>query len=150
MQWVRKGQFDTLLKKGALFTLNVSVALCGVFSRSGRYCLYIHFRGSDFAPAAMSVRIIGAVNLFSSLNYFIGLCILTPSGRENQLAIGNLLGVPVSLVLNYTLDPMMGAVGAAISIFVAELLIFIYQFRCIRAMRSMLFSNEQLCKNNGW
>lgn len=140
-----KGQFDTLLKKGALFTLNVSVALCGFLAVAGD-TVSIFISGPDFAPAAMSVRIIGAVNLFSSLNYFIGLCILTPSGRENQLAIGNLLGVPVSLVLNYTLDPMMGAVGAAISIFVAELLIFIYQFRCIRAMRSMLFPMSNCVK----
>ena len=47
--------------------------------------------------------------------------------------------MPVSLALNYVLDPILGAVGAAISILAAELIIFTYQFKCIRAIRLMLF-----------
>lgn len=133
-----EGEFDALLKKGALFTLNVSMALFGFLAVAGD-TVSIFISGPNFVSAAMPVRIIGAVNLFSSLNYFIGLCILTPSGGENQLAVGNLLGVPVSLALNYVLDPILGAVGAAISILAAELIIFTYQFKCIRAIRLMLF-----------
>ena len=88
--------------------------------------------GRGFVEAAAPLRIIGLVNLASCMSYFFGLCILTPLGRERQLAFANLSGVPVSVVLNLLLDPTLGALGASVSILASELLILVIQGWCSR------------------
>lgn len=53
----------------------------------------------------------------------------TPLGRENKYATANLIGVPISLILNILFDGRFGAVGASVAIFVAEGTIFIKQIQ---------------------
>lgn len=123
--------FDRLLKTGFGITINVCIAIAfylGVFAEP----VVIFISGESFAEAAQPVRIIGFVNLISCLSYFIGLCILTPLGRERQLAIANMIGVPLSVILNFTLDPIFGATGAASALFVSEVVILSVQTWCSR------------------
>lgn len=137
--------FIVLLKKGAQLTLNISFALFGFLLVAGGP-VSVFISGPSFSAATLPVQIIGAVNFFSCMSYFIGLCILTPMGMENQLAIGNMIGVPISLVLNIVLDPVLGAIGAAVSILIAEMCIFSYQFYCVRGMGSRLFPVKNTMK----
>lgn len=114
--------FDLLLRTGFGITINVCVAIAfylGVFA--GPVVVFIS--GESFAEAAQPVRVIGIVNLISCLSYFIGLCILTPLGRERQLAMSNMIGVPLSVMLNFFLDPVYGAVGAAVALLISEIVI---------------------------
>lgn len=114
--------FGQLLRTGFGITINVCVAIAfylGVFA--GPVVVFIS--GESFAGAAQPVRIIGIVNLVSCLSYFIGLCILTPLGRERQLAMSNMVGVPLSVMLNFFLDPIYGAVGAAVALLISEIVI---------------------------
>lgn len=127
--------FGQLLRTGFGITINVCVAIAfylGVFA--GPVVIFIS--GESFAEAALPVRIIGIVNLISCLSYFIGLCILTPLGRERQLAMSNMVGVPLSMILNFLLDPVYGAVGAASALLVSEVVILSVQVWCSRDVLS--------------
>ena len=127
--------FDLLLKTGFGVTINVCVAIAfylGVFA--GPVVVFIS--GESFVEAAQPVRIVGIVNLISCLSYFIGLCILTPLGRERQLAMSNMAGVPLSVMLNYLLDPTYGAVGAAFALLISEIVILAIQVWCSKDILS--------------
>lgn len=118
--------FNALLRKGFGITINVGVAIaCYLLLFSELVVLLIS--GEAFLEAVPSVRIIGVINLLSCMSYYFGLCILTPLGRERELAMANMIGVPISVVLNVLLDPLLGAVGAALSLLVAEAVILCIQ-----------------------
>ena len=74
------------------------------------------------------------------MSYFFGLCILTPLGRENKYATANLIGVPISFILNILLDNRFGAVGASIAILIAEGAIFIRQIEDSRDILTSIVS----------
>lgn len=137
--------YRSLLAKGSLITTDVCFALSGyllVFAAPAA----VFVSGESFVAAAPSIRVIGIVNLLSCLSYLIGLCVLTPLGRERQLAIGNMVGVPVSVLLNFLLDPAMGALGAAASMLCAEVAIFAVQFYAARDMARVVFAKMNLAK----
>lgn len=118
--------YHSLLARGFGLSLNVCIAIsCYLFIFSGQVVELIS--GPEYAGATLPLAIVGIVNFFSCMSYFFGLCILTPLNREKQLAIANATGVPVSIILNFMLDPSLGAVGASLSILVAEMIIFIQQ-----------------------
>ena len=106
----------------------------------------IFISGESFAGAAQPVRIIGIVNLISCLSYFIGLCILTPLGRERQLAMSNMVGVPLSVMLNLFLDPIYGAVGAAIALLISEVVILSTQVWYSRDVLSRFVKHEDVLR----
>ena len=98
-----------------------------------------------YADAVRPVRIIGLVNLLSCMSYFFGLCILSPLDQESKLARANLTGVPISLVCNLLLDSMLGATGAAISVCLAELVIFLMQLHdCWPVLREHIDASNVL------
>lgn len=51
----------------------------------------------------------------SCVSYFVAMCILSPLGRERQMAMSSIAAAPVSVVLNLLLDGPFGAVGAELS-----------------------------------
>lgn len=137
--------FGQLLRTGFGITINVCVAIAfylGVFA--GPVVIFIS--GESFAGAAQPVRIIGIVNLISCLSYFIGLCILTPLGRERQLAISNMVGVPLSVMLNLFLDPIYGAVGATIALLISEVVILSAQVWYSRDVLSRFVKHEDVLR----
>lgn len=141
----RMTEYRALLGKGSALTVDVCTALAGYFAIfAGPIAVLVS--GEDFAGAAPAIRIIGVVNLFSCLSYLIGLCVLTPLGRERDLAVGNLVGVPVSLVLNLVLDPVLGSVGAALSILCAEAVIFAVQLWKAKDYSMELFGVRNVAK----
>ena len=127
-----------LLVRGFGFLVNLCIGIMiylFLFARP----LVILISSSKYSDATFPVQIIGVVNFLSSMSYFLGLCILSPLGRERELASANLIGVPVSLLLNVVLDGHLGATGAAISILVAEATIFLKQlFSCRDVLKKVV------------
>lgn len=122
----REDEYNKLLSKGLNITLNICFALMGyllVFSVP----VILLVSGENYIGAIASLRLVGIINLFSGISFLFGLCILTPKGREKQLAIANCIGVPVSILLNILLDGNLGAYGASISMLFSELVIFLIQ-----------------------
>lgn len=119
-------EYNQLLRKGFIFTLNVTFALmCYLLVFAEPIVLIIS--GEKFLDATLSVRICGFINMFSCLSYFLGLCILAPTGREKELAVANCVGVPTSIILNFALDSRFGAIGASTAALISELIIFSMQ-----------------------
>lgn len=119
-------KYNALLERGFGFLLNMCIgatAYLFIFASP----LVVLISSSKYISATVPVQIIGFVNFFSCMSYFIGLCVLSPLGRESAFARANLVGVPISLLLNLLLDNRFGAVGAAVSILVAEVGIFLKQ-----------------------
>lgn len=119
-------KFDGLAQRGFYFLLNICFGLMFyllVFSEP----LVVLVSSNKYSSATIPVQIIGIVNLLSCMSYFLSLCILSPLDRERKIAEANIIGVPISLVLNLCLDGKFGAIGAALSILAAEAVIFIRQ-----------------------
>lgn len=119
-------EYGTLLERGCGFLLNLCLGIA-LYLLVYAYPLVVFISSEKYVGAVSSVRIIGLVNLFSCINYFFGLCILSPLDQESKLARANLAGVPISLICNFLLDGSFGATGAATSVCLAELVIFLMQ-----------------------
>lgn len=117
-------RYDGLLKRGYGLVLNLCLGIT-LYLFIYAQPLVTLISSSKYDAAVMPVRIIGLVNFFSCMSYFFGLCILSPYGRESKLAKANLLGVPISIILNMLLDGRVGATGAAIACVAAEAVIFL-------------------------
>lgn len=88
--------------------------------------------GEAFAGAVTPVRIIGAVSLMSRVSYFVAMCILSPLGRERQMAMSSIAAAPVSVVLNLLLDGPFGAVGAGVALLATEATVLCIELWCAR------------------
>ena len=76
---------------------------------------------------------------------------LTPLGRERQLAAANFAGVPVSIALNFLLDSKYGASGASLSILFAEIVILVLQMfwsRDVLKKIAMIKDVARICLSN--
>lgn len=141
----REEEFLSLLRRGLGLTANATAAIAGYLLAAASPVVVL-VSGPDFAAAAAPLRVIGFVNLLSCLSYFIGICVLTPTGRERRLAAANALGVPVSVALNALLDPSLGAMGAALSLLLAELAIFLVQAWSARDVLARIVSAGSLAR----
>ena len=56
----------------------------------------------------------------SCVSYFVAMCILSPLGRERQMAMSSIAADPVSVALNLLLDGPFGAVGAGVALLATE------------------------------
>lgn len=88
--------------------------------------------GGAFAGAVTPVRIIGAMSLMSCVGYFVAMCILSPLGRERQMAMSSIAAAPVCVVLNLLLDGPFGEVGAGVALLAAEATVLRIELWCAR------------------
>lgn len=65
------------------------------------------------------MRTIVAVSLISCVSCFVAMCILSPLGRERQMAMSSIAADPVSVALNLLLDGLFGAVDAGVALLAA-------------------------------
>lgn len=78
------------------------------------------------------MRTIVAVSLISCVSYFVAMCILSPLGRERQMAVSSIGAAPVSVVLNLLLDGPFGAVGAGVALLATEATVLCIELWCAR------------------
>lgn len=111
--------FRRLVRTGFGFTMNICLAVMYhllVFAES----VVLFVSGEAFAGAVTPVRIICAVSFMSCVGYFVAMCILSPLGRERQMAMSSIAAAPVSVVLNLLLDGPFGAVGVGVALLATE------------------------------
>lgn len=137
-------KYGALLRRGWGFLLNLCLGIA-LYLLAYAYPLVVLISSEKYADAVLPVRIIGLVNLLSCMSYFFGLCILSPLDQESKLARANLTGAPISLVCNLLLDGTFGATGAAISVCLAELVIFLMQLHdCWPVLREHIDASDVL------
>ena len=96
--------------------------------------------------AVTPVRIIGAVSLMSCVGYFVAMCILSPLGRERQMAMSSIAAAPVSVVLNLLLDGPFGAAGAGVALLATEATVLRIELLCARDVLSSLVRPRDLAR----
>lgn len=92
------------------------------------------------------MRIIGAVSLMSCVSYFVAMCILSPLGRERQMAMSSIAAAPVSVVLNLLLDGPFGAVGAGVALLATEATVLCIELWCARDVLSSFVRPRDLAR----
>lgn len=123
--------FRRLVRTGFGFTMNICLAvMCYLLVFAEPVVLFVS--GEEFAGAVTPVRIIGAVSLMSCVSYFVAICILSPLGRERQMAMSSIAAAPVSVVLNLMLDGPFGAVGAGVALLATEATVLCIELWCAR------------------
>ncbi|MFA6086656.1 flippase [Mucilaginibacter sp.] len=82
--------------------------------------LIILFSGHEFTPAIISMQIMAPVVLIIGLSTIWAVQILTPASRDKENSISVVIGLGLSLILNFSLIPKFGYIGATISNLLAE------------------------------
>lgn len=92
------------------------------------------------------MRTIVAVSLMSCVIYFVAMCILSPLGRERQMAMSSIAAAPVSVVLNLLLDVPFGAVGAGVALLATEATVLCIELLCARDVLSSFVRPRDLAR----
>lgn len=127
--------FRRLVRAGFGFTMNICLAvMCYLLVFAEPVVLFV--AGEAFASAVTPVRIIGAVSLMSCVGYFVAMCILSPLGRERQMAMSSIAADPVSVALNLLLDGPFGTVGAGVALLATAATVLRIELWCARDVPS--------------
>lgn len=124
-------EFSRITKKALNFVFLLSVPLCVYFIIFARPSIYL-LSGTLFENSILPMRLIMPTLIFIGLTNIIGLQILVPLGKENQVLYSEIAGAIVNVVVNLILIPHMGAAGAAIGTVLAEIAVFIVQVMFMR------------------
>lgn len=102
------------------------------------------FSSDQFLEATFSMQILSVLPLLIGYGYFFGFQILVPDGKDKEMLFSVLGGVVVSLVLNFTLVPLLADVGAALSNVISELVVTALYFYFVERLYSFKFSLKPL------
>lgn len=134
-----------MVRTGFGFTTNNCLAvMCYLLVFAELAVLFVS--GEAFAGAVTPVRIIGAVSLMSCVGYFVAMCILSPLGRERQMAMSSIAADPVSVALNLLLDGPFGAVGAGVALLATEAAVLCIELWCARDVLSSFVRPRDLAR----
>ena len=78
------------------------------------------------------MQIIMPTLLFIGLTNIMGIQMLVPLGKEKYVLYSEIAGALIDLVLNALLIPRYGAAGAAVGTLVAEVVVWIVQFKYLK------------------
>lgn len=90
------------------------------------------FFGPGYEPVILIMQMVASVLFFISLSSVLGVQYLIPSNRVNEFTLSIVLGASINLILNFTLIPRYGAIGAVIGTFTAEFTVMLVQFIVLR------------------
>ena len=119
---VEKGRvesFETLTKKSISIIMLLSLPISmGLFLLSKPLILLLS--GEQYTPAIIPMKIITPIVFFISVGNVLGAQLLPVLKKENIALASYSLGAMTNIVLNFTLIPRLGAIGAAIGTVFAE------------------------------
>lgn len=98
-------------------------ACTGLFMLSDNIILL--FSGSEYLPAASSLRILSVSLLFATIACFYVNVIMIPNRMEKYVLRATVISAVTNIVLNFILIPFWGQNAAALTTVIAELLMFI-------------------------
>ena len=124
-------EFYRITKKALKFVFLLATPLCLYFILFAAPSIYL-ISGELFSSSILPMRLIMPTLIFIGLTNIIGLQMLVPMGRENQVLYSEIAGAIVNLIINSILIPRMGAAGAAIGTVAAEITVFIVQVIALR------------------
>lgn len=112
--------FEKLISKSIDFVVMLGVPIAvGLFLCSKQ--LISLFSGQGFLEAELGMKILTSVSLLIGLSNVYGMQILTPLGKDRQLLMSVSFGTILSLILNFSLIPILADKGAALANLLSEL-----------------------------
>lgn len=120
-------------------SLNVILILCIPFAGFAMYFskdIVLLISGHEFSESYKSLAILSLLPLIIGVTNVFGIQFLMPMKKEKHILTATMVGMFVSLSLNFALIPYLSEVGAAISCLISEsvvcFIIFLYSRRFIQ------------------
>ena len=113
---------QALLEKSWHYIVFFSVPISiGLFSLAKEFILV--FSGDEFTQAIPTMQLLSMLPFLIGLGYFFAFQVLVPMGRSKEMFYAVLVGMCVSLILNFMLIPLYQANGTAITILFTEIVV---------------------------
>lgn len=137
------GEVSSLIDKSMNASLVISIPIAfGMFSLSREIILV--FAGSLYLPALPSFQILSFIIIPISLA-LISYQVLLPRNKEKYMMFCSIIGMSISLLLNFILIPAYGGTGSAMSSIVTEFMVAIMLFFVSRKLVSILIPYRMIC-----
>ena len=141
--YVDKGLLKELYgiaKKAMSFVMLVAIPFVVYFTIYAKECILL-LSGDEFMGAVAPMQVIMPTLLFIGVTNILGIQIMVPLGKENQVLYSTICGAIADLILNVIFIPQYGAIGAAIGTLVAEFVVLIYQVIVMKtAIKEVFFA----------
>ncbi|MGV3354309.1 flippase [Streptococcus orisratti] len=142
----RDKEFKILTVRSLQFVCFISIPLWVYFTLFAKEGIYF-LSGNAYTGSIVPMQIIMPTLFLIGISNLLGIQILVPMDRENEVLKSVSLGAVVNLVVNAVCIPKFGASGAAFGTLVAELFVTIYQIYVLRDFLSLIISNIKIYKN---
>ena len=104
----------------------------------------IFILGDAYKGTVLPLQIIMPTLLLAGISGVTGNQILIPQGKEKSVLYSEIGGAAVNVIINFTLIPQLGPVGAAIATLIAELVVLFIQYQYIRALHIACFQDVRI------
>lgn len=139
--YVDKGLIKELYgiaQKAMSFVMLVAIPFVVYFTIYAEECIVL-LSGEEFTGAIMPMQVIMPTLLFIGITNILGIQIMVPLGKENQVLYSTICGAIADLILNAIFIPQYGAIGAAIGTLVAEFVVLVYQVIVMKSVIKQVF-----------
>ena len=124
-------EFKKISKKAINFVILISIPMMIYFIMFAKESI-LFLAGDFYAKSIAPMQIIMPTLLFIGLTNIMGIQMLVPLGKEKYVLYSEIAGALIDLVLNALLIPCYGAAGAAVGTLVAEVVVWIVQFKYLK------------------
>ena len=124
-------EFKKISKKAINFVILISIPMMIYFIMFAKESI-LFLAGDSYAKSIAPMQIIMPTLLFIGLTNIMGIQMLVPLGKEKYVLYSEIAGALIDLVLNALLIPHYGAAGAAVGTLVAEVVVWIVQFKYLK------------------
>lgn len=142
----KKEEFRVLTVRSLQFIGFIAIPLWAYFTLFAKQGIDF-LSGPDYAGSVLPMQLIMPTLFFIGLSNLLGIQILVPMERENQVLKSVILGAFVDLVINVMAIPRFGAAGAAFGTLVAEFFVVAYQIFVLRDFLKEVLPQVQIYKN---
>ena len=142
----KENEFRELTIRSMQFVLFISIPLWiyfTVFAKEGIDFL----SGNNYAGAILPMQIVMPTLFLIGISNLLGIQILVPMGREQDVLKSVVIGGVVDLILNVIFIPKLGASGAALGTLVAEFFVTLYQVYVLRDFLKSIVHDVKILKN---
>lgn len=130
----KQGMFDevrAIMTKSFSIVFLITIPFCFyslVFSKD----LLILISGNKYIEATNALKIFSFLPLIVGICNILGTQFLLPIGKENKILHATLVGLALSLILNFSLIPYFRFMGAAMACLIAELSVCFYVYMIVK------------------
>lgn len=142
----RNREFRELTIRSLQFVCFISIPLWFYFTIYAKEGIYF-LSGEAYTGSILPMQIMMPTLFLIGISNLLGIQILVPLDRENDVLRSVFGGAVVNLVINAVFIPSFGVSGAAFGTLVAELFVTSYQIIVLRGFLKKIVDNIKLYKN---